>query len=263
MRRGLSLAVVVLLLVGGVLVRARPQPGQGVGPGRRNRRHEGRWRLRDHRRARRALLLEVFLQGRTDTASATLGSAAAPWHRLVSLRRDPDVALGDAVTLGAPRMMGVALDGAKPSLLASDDAAIATIVGRQRTEQRCTSTLLRGHINSAHRAPDHQSGRRFSDILTRLRDRDRAHARSRARARRRSAVLCARRAGPSGGKKIAEDVLARQPDDVSAHTAIGDALKGLGRLWRRAGRTSKRSKRSGPGGIPRRTRVALHLNKGG
>jgi tetratricopeptide (TPR) repeat protein len=175
------------------------------------------------------LLFEVFLQGRTDTASATLGSAATPWHRLVSLRRDREVALGEAVVLGRPRMTGIALDGGRASLLADEDAAIARIVGRHRTYSvalgfgpEVTSALPAGRqtITAAIGAVTSVPVSVIVTEPTTERELERL---------RRSASFSVRAGRYEAGKTIAEAVLARQADDVAAHTAVGDALKGLGR----------------------------------
>jgi hypothetical protein len=227
MRRGVS-AAVVLLVVGSVLwfVRDRKQD-KGLGPEGVivGLRVDGGSETSIERGE--PLLLEVFLQGRTNTASATLGSAATPWHRLVSLRRDPDAALGDAVMLGPPRLTGIVLDSGKPSL-ADEDAAIARIVGRQRTytvalgfPPELTSTLPAGRhtiwaaIGAVRSLP-------VSVIVT-----EPTTGRELERLRR-SARFSVRAGRYEAGKKIAESVLALQANDVGAHTTIGDALNGLG-----------------------------------
>ena len=230
MKRWLSAAVVVLLVVGGVLwtVRGRKQHKASVTEGVIvGLRVDGGSETSIERGE--PLLLEVFLQGRTDTASATLGTGATPWPRLVSLRRDPDAPLGEAVMLGPPRTMGIVLDGGKPSLLPGEDAPIATIVGRQRTysvvlglSPEVTSTLptgrqtIRASVGAVTSVP-------VSVIVT-----EPTPGRELERLRR-SAKFSVRAGRYEAGQRIAEDVLAREADDVAAHTTLGDALNGLGR----------------------------------
>jgi len=175
------------------------------------------------------LLLEVFLQGKTDTASATLGSASTPWPRLVSLRPDQGAALNAPAVVGAPRVMGIVLNQGIPSVLADEDAAIATIAGRQRTYSvalgfppEFTSSLPAGR-QTFRAALGEVTSSPVSVIVTEPTP-DRELERL-----RRSASFSVRAGRFEEGKSIAETVLARQPDDVAANTAIGDAWHGLGR----------------------------------
>jgi len=228
-RRWAAVALVALLVIAGVLwyVRGRnPDEAVETGGVMVALRVDGGFDTTIERGE--PLLLEVFLQGRTDAVSATLGSAAMPWHRLVSLQRDSDVALGEPVVLGLPRVLGVVLDGGKPSLV-DEDASLARIVGRQRTytvalgvPPELTSALpvgrrtIRATIGAVTSLP--------VSVMVTEPTADREVERL-----RRSARFSVRAGNYDTGRRVAESVLARQPDDVGAHTTIGDALNGLGR----------------------------------
>lgn len=230
MRRAVVAAVVVLLLVGAItwFMRDRTRETAAVAEGLIVAlRVDGAFETTIERGE--PLLLEVFLQGRTDTASGTFGSAATPWPRLVTLRCDPDVALGDVSMLGAPRMTGVVLKGGKPSLLTGEDPAIARIDGRQRTysvllgiPSERTSTLPTGRRTITATVGG------VASLPVSVTVTEPTAAREVERLRR-SARFAVRAGKYEAGKRIAEDVLARQPDDVAGHTTIGDALSGLGR----------------------------------
>jgi hypothetical protein len=230
MRRWSAVALVALLVIAGVLwyVRGRsPDEAVETGGVMVALRVDGGFDTTIERGE--PLLLEVFLQGRTDAASATLGSAAMPWHRLVSLQCDSEVALGEPVVLGLPRVLGVVLDGEKPSLVADEDASLARIVGRQRTytvalgiPPELTSALPAGRRTIRATVGAVTSLPVSVTVTEPTADRE-------VERLRRSARFSVRAGNYDTGKRVAESVLARQPDDVGAYTTIGDALNGLGR----------------------------------
>lgn len=230
MRRWSAVALVVVLVIAGVLwyVRGRtPDEAVDTGSVAVALRVDGAFDTSIERGE--PLVLEVFLQGRTAAASATLGTAATPWHRLVALRPDADVALDEAAVLGAPRVLGIALTGQRPTLVADEDASVARIMGRQRTyavtlgfPPELTSALpigrltIRATIGAVTSLP--------VSVMVTEPSADRELERL-----RRSARFSVRAGHYETGKQIAESVLSRQADDVGAHTTIGDALNGLGR----------------------------------
>jgi hypothetical protein len=230
MRRRLSAAVIVLLLVAGILWWVRGRTHDAAVPTDDvivALRVDGRFDATIERGE--PLLFEVFLMGRTATASATLGSAPTPWPRLVSLRREQGAALGEPLVLGAPRAIGIVLNGGIPSVLADDDRAIARIVGRQRTygvalgfPPELTSSLPPGR-HTFRAALGEVTSSPVSVVVT-----EPAPDRELERLRR-SASFFVRAGKYDEGKSIAATVLARQPADVAANIAIGDAWRGLGR----------------------------------
>ena len=267
MRRWLSAAVIVFLLMAGVLwwLRGRGRTHDAAVPTGSvivALRADGGFEATIERGE--PLLFEVFLMGRTATAAATLGSAAAPWHHLVVVRRDPDVALGKPLVLGAPRVMGVVLNGGIPSVLASDDAAIARIAGRQRTYSvalgfppELTASLPPGR----HTFTASLGGVTSSPVYG---DRDRTHSRSRAGA-----------AAPIGGVLRARgQVRGEQDARVSRARSAAGRHRGEHRDRRRLARARpagggprRLSQGAGRGPVRppvlRRTRAALRPHQGG